>query len=90
MSASSRKGRVIINCLNPGWCYSEVMREATGANLMMFKGVRAMLARKTEVGSRTLVAAAEGGPETHGQYMDDCHIGKLVLPRRCTQIECVN
>ena len=29
----------------------------------------ALLARTTEVGSRTLVAGAAGGVQTHGQYM---------------------
>ena len=42
----------------------------------IFKIMRSILARTTEVGSRTLVNAAEGGVETHGQYMDDCHVGK--------------
>lgn len=33
---------------------------------------KALLARSTEVGSRTLVAAAAAGTETHGMYMADC------------------
>jgi retinol dehydrogenase 12 len=35
--------------------------------------------RKTEEGSRTLVYAAQGGPETHGQYLDDCKVGPYVI-----------
>lgn len=31
-----------------------------------------ILARSTEVGSRTLVAAAAAGRESHGCYMADC------------------
>ena len=31
-----------------------------------------MVARKTEMGSRTLVYAAGAGEETHGEYMVDC------------------
>jgi hypothetical protein len=38
--------------------------------------MRKTIARTTEVGGRILVNAAEGGPETHGQYLDDCKIGK--------------
>jgi trehalose-6-phosphatase len=30
-----------------------------------------LMARSTEVGSRTLVAAAAAGPESHGAYMRD-------------------
>ena len=33
-----------------------------------------MLARRTEVGARTLVHGASVGPESHGQYVPDCKI----------------
>jgi hypothetical protein len=36
--------------------------------------IKAILARSTEVGSRTLVHAASAGPESHGQYLSDCRI----------------
>lgn len=35
---------------------------------------RLLLARTTEVGSRTLVHAGLQGAETHGQYLSDCGI----------------
>ena len=76
MTASSTPGKVIVNHVNPGWVVTEVMREWTGLKLAVFKVFRAMLARSTEVGSRTLINASEGGEETHGKYMDDCSIGK--------------
>lgn len=76
MTASTKPGKVTINHVNPGWVVSEVMREWTGLKLIIFKFFRAFLARSTEVGSRTLVNAAEGGEETHGQYLDDCGIGE--------------
>lgn len=76
MTASSKPGRVIVNHVNPGWVVTEAMREWTGLKLFIFKFFRAMIARRTEVGARTLVNAAEGGEETHGQYLDDCAIGK--------------
>ncbi|KAL6721765.1 hypothetical protein ACLMJK_000870 [Lecanora helva] len=75
MSASSKPGKVIINHVNPGWVVTEVMREWSGLKWIIFRIFRAFLARSTEVGSRTLINAAEGGEETHGQYMDDCTIG---------------
>lgn len=35
-----------------------------------------LLARTTEVGSRTLVAAAAAGEESHGVYMADCAVSE--------------
>ena len=52
------------------------MREATGPSRIFIKGITAILARTTEEGSRTLVSAAQAGPEAHGQYLDDCQVGK--------------
>lgn len=75
VTASSKPGKVIVNHVNPGWVVSEVMREWTGLKLFIFKIFRALLARSTEVGGRTLINAAEGGVESHGQYIDDCTIG---------------
>ena len=58
---------MILNTLNPGLCHSELGRNA-GLGLAIIK---ALLARTTEVGSRTLVAAAVAGQESHGKYMTD-------------------
>jgi retinol dehydrogenase-12 len=58
---------VTINCLNPGFCKSELAREAGW--YLYIHGL--LLARSTEVGSRTILAAAEAGPETHGKYMSE-------------------
>jgi retinol dehydrogenase 12 len=52
------------------------MRELSGVKEVGFKMMQAALFRSAEVGSRTLINAAEGGKETHGQYMNDCKIGK--------------
>ncbi|KAI4165350.1 MAG: hypothetical protein LQ342_001218 [Letrouitia transgressa] len=78
LTRTSPKGHsVIINCMDPGWCYSEVMREWSGLKLVMFKISRAIFARSTEVGSRTILANAEAGEESHGQYYDSCSLGRL-------------
>ncbi|KAF2261912.1 short-chain dehydrogenase/reductase-like protein [Lojkania enalia] len=61
---------ITINCVNPGLCHSELAREAG----FHFTIMKFLLARSTEVGSRTLVHAASQGAETHGQYMSDCRI----------------
>jgi retinol dehydrogenase-12 len=60
---------VTINTMNPGFCYSELSREMNG---IAFQLMFYLLARTTEVGSRTLVAAALASHDTHGQYMSNC------------------
>ena len=58
---------VALNILNPGLCHSSLSRDSGfGLEVMKF-----FLARSTEVGSRTLVAAAAAGAKSHGRYMDD-------------------
>lgn len=61
---------VVLNVLNPGLCKSELARDG-GAFLAFMKF---LLARTTEVGSRTLMAAAVAGPESHGKYMTDARV----------------
>ncbi|OCT49986.1 hypothetical protein CLCR_07385 [Cladophialophora carrionii] len=61
---------VTVNCVNPGLCHSELARHLGFAMVI----IKAVLARSTEVGSRTLVHAASAGPESHGQYLSDCRI----------------
>ncbi|KAI9750398.1 MAG: hypothetical protein M1815_001839 [Lichina confinis] len=68
---SSTKGKVVINALNPGLCYSELTRDATGVKGLAVKIFKALLARTTEVGSRTLVHAAGSGQESQGEYLSD-------------------
>ena len=64
------KSPVTINFLNPGLCHSELTRNAP----FFLTILKFFLARSTEHGSRSLVNAAEGGPETHGQYLSNCHV----------------
>jgi retinol dehydrogenase-12 len=40
----------------------------------------AIIARTTEVGSRTLVAAVAAGEESQGSYMADCRVTEYVTP----------
>ncbi|KAL1855157.1 hypothetical protein Plec18167_002144 [Paecilomyces lecythidis] len=62
---------VTINMVNPGFCHSELVREGSSFLLSTMKYV---LARTTEVGSRTLVHGVSAGPETHGQYLNKCKV----------------
>ena len=65
------ESKVTLNFANPGFCYSELMRENQSAAIrLLFR----LLARTTEVGSRPLVYAGLAGPETHGKYLTNCRM----------------
>ena len=49
----------------------------TGGLFLAF--MKFLLARTTEVGSRTLLTAAVAGPESHGKYMTDAQINDDAL-----------
>ncbi|KAJ5305869.1 hypothetical protein PENANT_c015G04509 [Penicillium antarcticum] len=70
-----RGSEVIINMINPGLCHSQLGRDAGMAFMLM----KIVLARRTEVGSRTLVAGAAAGLESHGAYMTDGHVENMAL-----------
>ncbi|KAI1561876.1 FabG Dehydrogenase with different specificities related to short-chain alcohol dehydrogenase [Pyrenophora tritici-repentis] len=61
---------VTVNLVNPGYCKSEFQREQSFAA----KIGALLLARTTEVGSRTLVHAGVQGEESHGRYFSDSQI----------------
>ncbi|KAI1197703.1 NAD(P)-binding protein [Nemania serpens] len=67
---------VIINGVSPGLCHSDLAREAKGVQKVAFGLMKAVLARTTEEGSRTLVSGGVAGPESHGQYLEDCKVAE--------------
>lgn len=72
--SASQKPKIILNTLTPGFCHSALMRSARfPLNVAAYIG-KLILARSTEKGSRTLVAAASAGEESHGCYMVDCKV----------------
>ncbi|KAF7905215.1 uncharacterized protein EAF01_005736 [Botrytis porri] len=74
--SKSDKEQIILNTLTPGLCHSDLMRHAVfPLNILACIG-KSLLARTTEVGSRTLVAAAAAGEESHGAYMVDCKVSE--------------
>jgi NAD(P)-dependent dehydrogenase (short-subunit alcohol dehydrogenase family) len=75
LASRVRGSEVIINMINPGFCHSQLGREQ-GIGFML---VKIVLARSTEVGSRTLVAGASTGLEGHGAYMTDGHVENTAL-----------
>ena len=68
------KIHVVVNTVNPGLCHSSLGRDATGGRAYAMWLMLTLLARKTDVGSRTLVHAGLSGEDTHGQFMYDCAI----------------
>ena len=65
--------RVVINCVNPGWCRTELFRnydQSFGEKMGL-----SWIGRTAEVGSRPLVhAATTAGVETHGKYLSECQV----------------
>ena len=86
VSQSTKPGNIIVSIVNPGSvAKSESEREHGG---IAFRLTRKALMRKTEEGSRTLVYAAGGGRETHGQYLDDCKVSPcVILTKMCEHIQ---
>lgn len=72
ITKSSKPGRITVSILNPGFVKTDIMRDATWLFQIYVVSLSAALARTAEEGGRILVNAAEGGEETHGQYLDDC------------------
>lgn len=68
--------KIILNCLTPGLCESDLLRHAPLGIVLVARVGKMLLARSTEVGSRTLFAASVAGEETHGKYMADCKIAE--------------
>ena len=75
-----RNMHVVLNTLTPGFTRSEIARENYGLGI---KIAYAVMARKTDVGARTLVSAACAGPKSHGGYMAD---GEVVEDGRSTGV----
>ncbi|OAA55859.1 NAD(P)-binding domain protein [Niveomyces insectorum RCEF 264] len=65
---ASAKGAVIINTPNPSYAKSELAREPGALKPPDF------LARSTEMASRALVHGVLAGPESNGQYLNNCRI----------------
>ncbi|KAF4963965.1 hypothetical protein FSARC_8067 [Fusarium sarcochroum] len=79
ISAAMREGPhaaepIILNTVHPGLCESELDKDVEGLPRYLLKLAKTLVARKTEVGARTLVHSAAAGEESHGQYMSECRV----------------
>ncbi|KAJ9607759.1 hypothetical protein H2200_007837 [Cladophialophora chaetospira] len=76
LTSSAKPGDIAVNVVNPGFVKTEVMRNGGAVFQVFFKPWRALVARPTEKGSRTIMHGAAGGKETHGQYLSDCAVAQ--------------
>src|SRR5277367_377458 len=65
---------VVINAVNPGLCHSGFSSNFPGPLWAFMVVFKFLLAKSTEEGSMALVCGAGGGPETHGQFMNNCEV----------------
>ncbi|KAJ8612408.1 hypothetical protein MRB53_037449 [Persea americana] len=61
---------IIINCLSPGWCKTELFRQDDGG--FMGRSMLKLIGRTSESGARCLTSAIAAGSETHGAYVSEC------------------
>ncbi|ETS85489.1 hypothetical protein PFICI_03514 [Pestalotiopsis fici W106-1] len=77
VSASPKPGSIVTSILNPGVVVTDLNREVQRGILGIPRRIfMRVIGRTPEEGSRTLVHAAEGSPQTNGQYLDDCRAGE--------------
>ncbi|UKZ74941.1 putative secondary metabolism biosynthetic enzyme [Trichoderma virens FT-333] len=74
------RGGVIINSINPGLCETTLSRNAPEAFKTSLKELLGQCGRTAECGSRTLLAGAVAGEDSHGSYMDDCVPSDNLIP----------
>ncbi|KAL4791387.1 NAD(P)-binding protein [Aspergillus venezuelensis] len=67
------KPMVLVNCLTPGFCKSDLLKREKAP--LMLKVVQALTARTVEEGSKTYLHAATQGMESHGKWFEHQAIG---------------
>ncbi|KEY73987.1 hypothetical protein S7711_02582 [Stachybotrys chartarum IBT 7711] len=70
------RGKVVLNVIDPGLCKTELIRGAQGPLRESILELHKKYGRTSETGSRTLLAGAVAGKESHGKYMDSCEIAE--------------
>ncbi|KAG2135449.1 short-chain dehydrogenase [Suillus clintonianus] len=67
---------VAVSAVNPGLCHSRLTRDVDPFSKFFMNILQGLLARTTEMGSRTLVHAAiePGERERHGRYLSSCEV----------------
>lgn len=78
---------VVITMVAPGLCSTGLGRDARTFTKIMHEGVRAMMARTAEVGSRTFLHGLVVGEEGHGKLLSGCRIKEFWVPAWLTNEE---
>lgn len=66
------KNRVVVNCVNPVWCATELSRYYDKGKAVA--AIFSMIGRSAQDGGKTLVHAVTAGWETHGKYLSECMV----------------
>jgi len=70
ISVLKQSDGIVVNCVTPGLCRSELLRERTGISGMVFDILKGLLGRTCEAGARTIVyAGTEAGYESNGMFL---------------------
>ncbi|KAL4968553.1 uncharacterized protein BDV14DRAFT_211673 [Aspergillus stella-maris] len=68
------EGKVVINAVCPGLCKTELVRHADPVQKQQIVDQQNLYGRTAEDGSRTLLAGALAGKESHGGFMSSCEV----------------
>lgn len=71
---------VIVNMVAPGLCHSGLGRDAGSFTKVMHSTVKALMARTSEEGSRTILHGFVAGEESHGKLLSGCKIKESWVP----------
>ncbi|ETS86543.1 hypothetical protein PFICI_00371 [Pestalotiopsis fici W106-1] len=71
---------VVIALVAPGLCSTGLGKDARTFTKIMHGGIKAMMARTAEVGSRTILHALIVGEEGHGKLLSGCKIKEYWVP----------
>ncbi|KAL2152507.1 hypothetical protein VTH82DRAFT_5691 [Thermothelomyces myriococcoides] len=69
-AANAGTSPVVVNAANPGLCKSSLFRNVFLIGQFFLAIVTFVIGHTSEQGARALLAAATGGRETHGKYVD--------------------
>ncbi|KAL4785206.1 hypothetical protein BJX76DRAFT_189585 [Aspergillus varians] len=81
------QGKVVINAVCPGLCKTELVRNAPPPQKESIINLQGLYGRTAEDGSRTLLAGAVLGKESHGAFTSSCEVRNDKVPDWVTDEE---
>lgn len=78
---------VVVNMVAPGLCHSGLGRDAGSFTKAMLSAIKAMMARTSEEGSRTILHGLVAGGESHGKLLSGCKIKEFWVPDWVKNVE---